>query len=164
MDWYLVVLFVHVAGAFVFVLSHGVSMTVAFKLRRERDPTRIAALLELSEVSIYGVYAGILIVLASAIALGFMGGWWGDLWMWISLALLIGLVVGMFFLGTTHYTKVRHAVGIKGYTDKKDAPMPVPASPEELAALLASPRPFVLAAVGGGGLLILLWLMYFKPF
>ena len=164
MNWYLLTVFVHVAGAFVFVLSHGVSMTVAFKLRGERDPARIAALLELSEVSIYGVYAGIFVALASGIALGFLGGWWSELWIWASLALLIALVVGMYFLGTTYYTRIRHAVGIKGYTDKKDAPPPVPATPEELALLLESPRPFVLAAIGGGGLLVLLWLMYYKPF
>lgn len=164
MNWYLLVVFVHVVGSFLFVLSHGVSITMALRLRRERDPVRIAALLELSEVSIWGVYAGLLILLVSGIAAGFMGGWWGRLWIWISLAMLVGLVVAMYFLGTTFYTRVRHAVGIKGYTDKKDAPMPEPATPEALAVLLASSRPFVLAAVGGGSLLILLWLMYYKPF
>lgn len=163
MDLYPFVVFLHVVGAFAFALGHGSSVAVAFKLRRERDPSRVAALLELSELSIYGVYAGLAVLLLAGIAAGFLGGWWGRLWIWVSLGLLLALILAMAVLGTMFYTKVRHAVGIKGYMDKKDAPVPEP-SPEELAALLQSPRPFVLAAVGGGSLLVLLWLMYFKPF
>ena len=38
------------------------------------------------------------------------------------------------------------------------------AGPEELEALLNSGRPMLVAAIGIGGLAILLWLMMFKPF
>ena len=164
MNWYLLIVFLHVAGVLVFVMSHGTSVAVALKLRRERDPARIAALLDLSETSIYGVYVGLLVALATGIAAGFLGGWWGELWIWLSLALLIALIVAMYFLGSSYYGRVRHAVGIPHFTDRKDAPSPEPATPEALAVLLDSPRPFLLAAIGGGGLLILLWLMYYKPF
>ncbi len=164
MNWYLLVIFLHVAGAFVFALSHGVSMAMAFRLRREREPARIAALLDMSGASIMGVYVGLLVVLATGVILGFMGGFWGRLWIWLAMALLIGLVVAMYYLATTYYSKVRNAIGVKGLTEKADAPMPAAASPETLAALLESPTPFVLAAVGGGGLVVLLWLMYYQPF
>ena len=40
--------FLHIAGVFAFLTAHGVSVGVAFKLRRERDPQRILALNELS--------------------------------------------------------------------------------------------------------------------
>jgi hypothetical protein len=40
----------------------------------------------------------------------------------------------------------------------------VPASDAELAALLASPRPTQLLAIGGIGFFVILWLMMFKPF
>lgn len=164
MDWYTLVVFLHVVGAFAFALGHGSSVAVAFRLRRERDPSRVAALLELSELSIYGVYAGLAVLLLAGIAAGFLGSWWGHLWIWVSLGLIVALIAAMALLGTMFYTKVRHAVGIKGYMDKKDAPMPEPSTPEALAELLASPRPFVLATIGGGTLLVLLWLMYYKPF
>jgi len=41
---------------------------------------------------------------------------------------------------------------------------PVPAPPVELAALLESRRPGGIAASGGIGLAVLIWLMIFKPF
>jgi hypothetical protein len=34
--------FLHVLGAFVFVLAHGASALVAFRLRTEREPGRVA--------------------------------------------------------------------------------------------------------------------------
>jgi hypothetical protein len=59
---------------------------------------------------------------------------------------------------------VREAVGLRSYETKKDAPDPTPVSAEELVALLDSRRPDVIGLVGIIGLLILLWLMMFKPF
>jgi hypothetical protein len=59
---------------------------------------------------------------------------------------------------------VREAVGIRSYLTPKGAPDPTPAALQELAALLDSRRPDVIGLVGILGLLIILWLMYFKPF
>ena len=42
------IVFIHIVAAFGFVLSHGVSAFVAFRIRAERDPARIGALLDLS--------------------------------------------------------------------------------------------------------------------
>jgi hypothetical protein len=41
-------LYVHLAGVFGFLAAHGVSAGVGLKLRRERDPVRARALLDLS--------------------------------------------------------------------------------------------------------------------
>jgi hypothetical protein len=60
--------------------------------------------------------------------------------------------------------RVREAVGNRPYMTPKDVPDPTPASSEELAAVLDSRRPDVIAVVGVLALLILLWLMYVKPF
>ena len=46
----------------------------------------------------------------------------------------------------------------------KDAPDPTPVSADELAALVDSRIADVIGLVGVVGLLILLWLMMFKPF
>src|SRR4029079_7049166 len=47
-DFYPWVVFIHVAAAFLFVMGHGASMWTSDQIRRERDPVRIRALLELS--------------------------------------------------------------------------------------------------------------------
>lgn len=36
--------FAHILGAFLFVGGHGVSMAMALRLRRERDPARMLAM------------------------------------------------------------------------------------------------------------------------
>jgi hypothetical protein len=156
--------FVHLAGAFAFVLGHGASAMVSFRLRDERDPARIRALLDLSSSSIGVLYGGILLVLVGGIAAGFVGSSWGHGWIWLSLGLLVAITVAMYPIGSLFYARVRNAVGMKSYRDPKDAPPPEPASPAELDALLSSSRPWVLALIGGGGLLVILFLMLAKPF
>jgi hypothetical protein len=164
MDFYSWLVFVHVAGAFTFVLGHGASASASVRLHQERDPQRVRALLELSSQSLGVAYVGLLLLLVGGIAAGFVGGWWGHAWIWASLVLLVLIAVVMYPLGSQHYAKVRHAVGLRTYQDKKDAPDPTPSSPEELDALLDSDRPALLTLIGGGGLLVIIWLMLFKPF
>jgi hypothetical protein len=48
--------------------------------------------------------------------------------------------------------------------DKKGDPPPPPVSRDELATILDTRRPEVLAAIGFGGFAILVWLMELKPF
>ena len=164
MNWYLWLVFIHVLGGFGFALAHGTSAAVALRLRRERNADRIAALLELSGTAIYVMYVSLLVLLVAGVAAGFVGGWWGRLWIWVSLALLLALMVAMYLLASRFYESVRHAVGIRGIQDSKKTPDPVALGAEDLDRLLTSPRPFLIAVIGGSGFVILLWLMYFKPF
>jgi hypothetical protein len=164
MDWYPWLVLIHVAGGFGFVLGHGASVLVAFRLRSERDPARVTALLDLSSGSLGMMYGALATLLIAGVAAGFVGGHWGRAWIWVALGLLIVIVVAMYPLGSQHYAKVRHAFGQKTYQDKADAPDPQPASAAEQATLLASPHPWILAGLGGGGLLIILWLMVIQPF
>jgi hypothetical protein len=154
------IIFIHVAAAFAFVLSHGVSVFVAFAIRGTRDPARIAALLDLSAASLGGLYLGLLVLLIAGITAGLVEGWRG--WMWAAIVVLVLVVVAMYALATRYYAEVRAAVGAA--TREPATPPPAPASPEQLDALLANRRPEALALVGFGGLLILLYLMFFKPF
>jgi hypothetical protein len=93
-----------------------------------------------------------------------MGDFWGSLWLWIAIGVLVLVIGAMYPMGSLHYANVRRAVGQKAYGDAKDAPPPEPLSGPELEALLSSNRPFALAAVGGIGLLVIIWLMVMKPF
>lgn len=164
MDWYPWIVFIHVAAAFLFVMGHGASMWVSDQIRRERDPARIRALLELSSRSLGLVYGSLIILLIAGIAAGIMGNWFSKGWIWAAIIVLVLIIVLMYGLASRYYGRVREAVGLRGYQTPKDAPDPTPVSAEELAALVDSRRPDVIGLVGVIGLLILLWLMMFKPF
>lgn len=156
--------FVHVLSSFVFAAGHGVSVHVAFRLRRETDRSRMAALLDISELSGWVALVGVLALLISGIAAGIMLGSLGRGWFWVALVLLIAIGIAMSPLGTGYFNKVRHAIGQRTREIKKDQPDPQPASDEELGRLLDNRRPELLLLVGGGGFVIILWLMMFRPF
>lgn len=164
MDWYPWVVFIHVAAAFLFVMGHGASMWVSDQIRRERDATRIRALLEVSSRSLGLVYSSLITLLIAGIVAGIMGGHFNRGWIWAAILVLLTIIVLMYALASLYYGRVREAVGLRGYQTPKDAPDPTPVSAEELAALVDSRRPDVIGLVGVIGLLVLLWLMMFKPF
>jgi hypothetical protein len=164
MSWLPWFALLHLLGAFAFVLGHGASAMVAIRLREERSPERVRALLDLSSSSLTVMYIGLLVLLVGGIAAGFAGGYWGRLWIWTSLGLLVAITVAMYPLGSLHYAKVRRAVGMPTFQDKKDAPLPEPVPAAELDTLLASNQPLLLTVIGGGGLVIILFLMILKPF
>jgi len=163
MNWQPWLVFAHILGAFTFVLAHGVSMFVALSVRKERDQTRVAALLDLSRSAVAVAAFAVLFLLITGVAAGFVGNWWGHKWIWTSIAILVVLWGYMSFRGTRHLDGVRHAAGSVGVYDKKGTEAP-PADPAALAALLASSRAMELATVGGIGLVTILYLMVFKPF
>ena len=136
--------FVHLASVMGLLLVHPV--TVAFHLKQERDDTRSRELLEVSEAASALRWAFFYLVVASGIVLGFMGGFWGTAWIWAALAIfvLIGVVMNVYG-GRT----------IDRIADTKDD--------AEMERLLTRFRPAILAVTGAGGLLIVLYLMLFKP-
>jgi hypothetical protein len=162
MDWQPWLRLLHVAAGFTFALAHGVSVFVAFKLRGERDEARVTAFLDLSRFSLPVTDAAIVLLLLSGIVSGFVGGYWGHLWIWISLGVLVFLFLFMGLRGVKHNDAIRHALGRAGIYDH-GKPIPEP-DPAELARLLDSPRAIELVAVGTIGLVVLLWLMAVKPF
>ncbi len=163
MDWTPWLKFIHVAAGFTFALAHGVSAFTALKLRGEREAARVNALLDLSKLSLPTSDVAILVLLVSGVIGGFVGGYWGHLWIWIAIAILVFLFIYMGARGVRHYDEVRHALGQRGFYDKKNTPAPQ-ADPAALAKALDSPRALELAAVGFIGLAVILWLMVVKPF
>jgi hypothetical protein len=163
-DLYPWLVIAHILGALVFAMAHGVNLFVAFRVRRELDKDRIRAYLELSGASITMTYAGLLVVLVTGILAGVAHGWFAFAWTWLSIAVLVGLSVLMFVRGSGYYTEIRHAVGLRSFLDKPDAPLPQPLPPDALARLLESRRPEELTVTGGLGLGVLVSLMVIKPF
>ena len=158
---------IHILEVFGFLLAHGVSVGVGFRLRSERDPVRIRALLELSNAYLGALYIALFVLLLGGILAGISGGWWtsGKLWIWAAVLLLVAIAVGMYVVALPYFNNVRHAVGVATYDDaKKGLQPPEPAAPAQLEALLQSSAPIVTAVIGLGGILLIGWLMVMKPF
>ena len=146
----------HLLGLVVFLLAHGVSMFVAFRIRREDDRNVIASMLELSTQGSRVLYVG-LVLLGHRRARG--RGSAGLLlapWVVASYVVLAVTLVAMYAMGAGFYYPLRE--GLAG-SEK------VPASRTRSCAakLRDSRRPEALAAVGLGALAILVWLMSVKP-
>ena len=154
----------HVLGAFLFVAAHGVSMGATLKLRGEHDRERVALLLQLSQGAIGIMYIGLVLLLVGGIAAGFSGDFWGELWLWTAIGVLLVIAVAMYAMGTTFYMRLRTGLGIPAADGKVRASKEPMLSDAQVDALLDSSRPYVLALIGGIGLAVIVWLMVAKPF
>ncbi len=162
------IVYLHIAAVFTFLLAHGTSMSVAFQLRRlslaplnEQTLERIRGGLDLSTNSLGAMYGSLLVLLLSGIVAGFMGNWWGHGWIWAALGVLILTTILMYARGSLYFGELREALGMPRYPKN---PAPAPKSLDEVARLLHSSRPLEVVGVGIVALLIILWLMVFKPF
>lgn len=156
--------FLHVVGGFGFFMAHGASAAAAIRLRSERNLERVRALLDLSAATLGGMYGSLLLLLIGGIVSGFLGDWWGEGWIWTAIGVLLLIMGAMYGLASNYYNRVREAVGIQTYQQKKQGVEPGAPDLERMDALLTSARPVVIMVVGLGGLLVILWLMILKPF
>lgn len=166
MTLYGAIVFLHASTMLLFFVAHGASMAVAFRLKRERDPVAARALLDLSRWAM-GWPTGILVIvgLVSGIAVGIMGGWFGQAWIWIALVIFVAVALLMTPMGSSRLRAIRAAAGTVPFspTSRTAAPAPEP-DPAELSRLLDAWNPVPLAVLGLTAFLVLLWLMLFKPF
>lgn len=150
------IVFIHIVGVLGFVMFHGVSVMVALRLRKERDRTRIAELMQFSGSSVAGMYASLLVLLIGGVWAGFKLDWWKYAWIWVALGLLVFMIGEMSAVARPYYQRVKEAVEVR--------PSGVPRrSDEELDQMLRSPLPMVNAAAGFAALLFITWLMIYKP-
>lgn len=156
------IVLLHVVGAFLFVLSHGASAWMAMAIRGQRDRARVAALLEMSSMSILVAYLGLLLMLIGGIWAGIYGGHFARGWIWAAIVLLVAVIVVMYAVATPYFVRLRGAVGAPTRGVEADPALAV--SDEELAAMTARAPAMALIVVGFGGLLVILWLMVVKPF
>jgi 4-hydroxybenzoate polyprenyltransferase len=138
------VVFIHIASVLGLLLVHPV--TVAFHLKEERNDTRIRELLEVSEAATVLRWVFFGVTLASGVLLGFMGSWWAGAWIWVALVTFVAIGVGMNLYGGRTIDRI---------ADTRDD--------AEMERLLSQFRPWILAVTGTGGLLLVLYLMLFKP-
>jgi len=158
------VVLLHVIAAFAFALAHGVSAGVALKLRGERELSRVQALLDLSQASINAMYVSILVLLIAGVTAAFIAGLWGKGWIWAAIVLLVLMFAAMYARATTWFSDLRRAAGQGYYVMRKGAQPAERPDAAKLATLTTSTRPMEIAAIGYGGLVLILWLMVMKPF
>ena len=154
--------YLHILGAFAFVFAHGASALAAFRIRATRDPVQIRTLLDVSSLAIGVMYIGLLLLLIGGIAVGIVGEWFDEGWIWAALVILIVIIVAMYAMATPFYGQLRVAAGVRAKDPKAD-PNPV-VNQSDIDALAGSNRPAVLLAIGAIGFLLILWLMVLKPF
>lgn len=153
-NWWL---FVHLLGVFGFLLSHGVSVGVALKLRRERDPARIDSLLQLSSWSITFLWPSLGVLLLGGLVLTFTVAYPSELWIWVSLGILVLMIVEMTAVASPYYRRVRTIVSaMAGGSEAVTA--------EQLDEVLRSSPALFNAILGFAAIIALLYLMVFKPF
>ena len=148
--------FLHIAGVFAFLTAHGVSMYVTLRLPREDDPRRVSQLLELSASSVGVMWNAIGLLLLGGILAAFTGHFWGEPWLWVSVGVFAVLIAAMVTMGTGWAKRLRtiSAAMVEG-TEA--------VSPQQFEEILRSRQPYTIAGIGFGGLLLILWLMLFKP-
>ena len=148
--------FLHVAGVFAFLMAHGVSMYVTLRLPKERDPTRVSQLLELSASSVGVMWNAIGVLLLGGILAAFTGHFWGEAWLWASIAVFVVVIAAMATMGTGWAKRLRTIS--TAMVEGTEA-----VSPQQFEEIVRSRQPYTIAGIGFGGLLLILWLMLFKP-
>ena len=148
---------VHLVGLVVFAVCHGVSAFVAFRIRGSRDRTLVLELLALSQRANQFAYLGLLLLLVGGIGAGAQSGVLTKTWVLATGAVFIAVLVAMFALAAGYYYPLRRRLGEAAPAGSGEL------SGDELAAALDSRRPDLLAAIGFGGLLVMIALMVFRP-
>jgi plastocyanin len=152
-EWWVLL---HLAGVFVFLLAHGVSVGVLFRLRRERDPAKVSTLLELSGTSTKGFYVGLVMLLVGGFAAVATGHLWGKPWIWLSLAVLVLTTVAMTAMAKPYYRRVGFvARALVGGTEAVTA--------EQFDEVLKDSRSNSVAGIGLVALALILYMMVMKP-
>jgi hypothetical protein len=164
MSVYRVIVFLHVLSALGFLMAHGVSAMMLFKVSRERSYDNLCNYLEISSLAMRPAMLALHGVELTGITLTIMGRWWMMGWIWAALALFIGVgfVMGKFAAGYMH--SVRKAMGIVTPRDLKKGLRPTPAPYEKLLEVVAAGRPRLVAAAGLSGMAMIVALMTLKPF
>jgi hypothetical protein len=153
-------LFMHIGSVLVFMLAHGVQVTVTWKMRREADPLQNFALFGSLPVT-YWLRLAVLAVVATGVILVAFLNIWTSLWIWASLALLVLIWLLMYRWGGAYYT------GIEETGQKAIDAAGTPSAADAQAAFDRARRSWMvpaMTAVGIGGVAVILWLMIFKPF
>lgn len=155
----------HVLGAFFFVLVHGASVYAMWQLRREREPARAAALLDLSSAATSASWNAFGALALSGLAVALAEHTWREPWVWGSALLLVAIALSMSILAARPFNHARHALGLKWFDGRRTQPETriVDAAAFEAALARIRARVPLVMAIGVVGLALLVWMMVARP-
>jgi ABC-type dipeptide/oligopeptide/nickel transport system permease subunit len=147
----------HIAGVLAFMAIHGVSMFTMFRIRHlELDRARISDAIAFSGTTTTPMYVSLAVLVIAGFVAGYQGKWLDDWWIWIAVAVLVISAGLMTALAAPYFRRITEACGVR--------PSGVPrTSDEELTSLLHGSTTTLITAIGSVSLLIILYLMIFKP-
>lgn len=150
--------FLHVLGVLGFMIGHGVTVSVTFAMAMQKDPDRMRLLLMMArhKMSQAITYGSLLLLLVAGIWAGVMGDLWSTWWLRLSFILLVVIGFAMSGMGRRYLDRVTAALGADGKS--------TPVGQAELEAIVSRSPAIPLFIIGYGGVIIILWLMMFKPF
>lgn len=149
-------IFLHVLAVFGLLATHGVSMFVLYRIRGERDRKRILDFVTLSGETVLPMYISIGAIVVTGVLAALEFDRFGQLWLWVAIALLVVTIVLMILLAKPYFRRVKAACEVR--------PSGVPrVSDEELGEILGGSTAHAITTVGTIGLLAILYLMIFKP-
>lgn len=159
---YSFIVFLHVLSAFIFLLSHGVSIVVFLALRRQPSVERTHILMSLRNAIVPVMMTAFLVMILAGLAAAFMGRWWSRGWPWASVALMVGIFLAMGIFGRGYFERVEKM--LKPASKRASQTVSAVLRTQELAPVLRQGHPRLLAFIGIGGLVAILYLMMYKPF
>jgi len=148
--------FLHILGVVAFLTTHGVSVAVALRLRRERDPARINALLDMSGRTVMPLYVSLGVLLAGGVLAAFSEHAWSARWIWVAIVTLVVVTMSMYYMARPYYQRVR-------FISRAVAEGSQAVTPEQFDSVLMARRPVTIAWIGVVGLVFILYLMVIKP-
>ena len=149
-------LFLHIVSVLALLGTHGTSITVLYRIRRERDRARILDLVTLSGETILPMYVSLAAIVVTGVLLGLKVHAFSLWWIWAAIAILVVVAALMGAIARPYFARVKEACQMR--------PSGVPrVSDEELLEILHASTAHVLSAIGGIGLLAILYLMIFQP-
>jgi cytochrome bd-type quinol oxidase subunit 2 len=147
----------HIAGVVAFMATHGVAMFTLFRIRNlDLDRSRIADAIAFSGVTTRPMYISLIVLVIAGFVAGVQGKWLDDWWIWIAVVVLVVTTGLMTAIASPYFRRITEACAMR--------PSGVPrTSDEELTAILRGPSASLITAIGSIGILVILWLMIFKP-
>jgi len=159
-DW---LVFLHVSSVAGFLLAHGASAAMGFRVRSGASTETVRSLTDLSSRSSPVMYAFLVLVVITGVLLGFNGSYWGRAWIWVAIVVLV-VTIGLMNVLGTRYNAIRVAVGLPGRFNQRAAPQPPTASADQVTRDVTQAPRDLITAIGVVALLLLFWLMILKPF
>jgi cytochrome bd-type quinol oxidase subunit 2 len=154
--WYHFFVLLHIVGVVSFMTCHGGSMFVLYRIRQSTDREKILDLLTFSGETVIPMYISLAVLVVAGVIAGIGGSWFHFWWIWAAIGVLLLTTGLMTVTARPYFQRVKAACAIR--------PTGVPrASDEELAELVGGPTANLITAIGTVGLLVILYLMIYKP-